>query len=256
MKPIRVVQTLIPDEEVDLGQTEEHLPMRRLLAWAGLILLLAGCNSDPQAPIKPPPIGGEPRFPRNDTPQGAVRRLIATYDAKAAPEYQGMFTGDFTYEFSTSTDPTLVQQYSTGWFKNDEKQSSVHLFNGFTPLGGSPKPPATTIDIGFAVTLPADDNTSGTDPATHKVLASRVDGGVTIPTDTDTLTIEIQNNYDVLYIVRGDVAVGLDSSQPADGYHWYISRWVDLSEAASPSPTRSPMAAKSATWGFVKGLYR
>jgi hypothetical protein len=129
------------------------------------------------------------------------------------------------------------------------------VFDGFTPPGGAPKPAATSIDVNLAVTLPTDDNTSGTDPVTHKVLATRVDGSVTIPTDPENLTIVMTNNYNVIYLVRGDAAVGLDSSQLADSTHWYVYRWVDLTEAASPSPTRSPMAAQSATWGRLKALY-
>src|SRR5689334_4045017 len=41
----------------------------------------------------------------NQTPQGAIARLIGSYEKKLPNEYAGMFTGDFKYEFSTSTDP-------------------------------------------------------------------------------------------------------------------------------------------------------
>jgi hypothetical protein len=150
-----------------------------------------------------------------------------------------MFTGDFTYEFSTSTDPTLVQQYSGGWFKTDETASSSHLFSGYTPSGGSTLPAASAIDINFATTMPSDDNSSGVDPVTHKVLATRVDGGITVPQ-------------------AGDLAVGLGASQPADTLHWYVYRWVDLSEAVSPAPAGigNRSLTQPTTWAKAKALYR
>ena len=226
---------------------------RNLLAVAISCWMIAGCgpsfkSGDPH-PLPPSP-------PSNSTPHGAAARLLYMYESKRAAEYWGMFTGDFTFEFSSNTDPTLVQQYSTGWFKNDERESSAHLFGGYTPPGGQPLPAATTIDINLAVDQPTDDNTSGTDPKTHKVLATRVDGSVTVPEQgTEPLTFTIVNNYNIFYLVRGDVAVNLDTNQPADSTHWYIYRWVDLSQA-TPSPAKGPMAAQSATWGRVKALYR
>jgi hypothetical protein len=225
--------------------------MRRHFAWAALTLLLAGCGNtfSPGGPPPPPP-----PIPASTTPQGAIRRLIATYERKEAPEYQGMLTGDFTYEFSNSTDPTLVQQYSTGWFKTDEMESSAHLFQGYTPPGGATLPAATSIDINFAVTTPTDDNSPGVDPVTHKMLATRIDGSFTVPqAGSEPLTYVISNNYNVFYFVRGDSAVGLSSSQPADAQHWYVYKWIDLSEA---SPGANRAVAKQSTWGSVKGTYR
>jgi hypothetical protein len=191
-----------------------------------------------------------------------VQRFKQAYEQKKAPEYQGMFTGDFTYEFSNSTDPSLVTQYSTGWFKADEKESSSHLFSGFTQPGGATLSPASTISITLAVTTPTDDNSSGVDPATHKVLATRVDGQIVVPQPgAAATTFVIENNYNVFYIVRGDVAVNLDSSQPADASHWYIYRWVDLTGSAAPngglrtSSTSEP-AVSPITWGAVKGRWR
>lgn len=218
----------------------------------GITTLLAGCSSNPTTPEKL--LIGPP--PSNDTPRGAVTRLLFTYEHKQGAEYSGMFTGDFSYEFSSNTDPTLVQQYSTGWFKNDEKASAVHLFNGYTPPGGHLLPAATSISIKLAVDQPTDDNTSGVDPKTHKVLATRIDGSVIVPSDTGPQTYTMTDNYNVFYLVRGDVAVNLDTNQPADSLHWYVYRWVDLSEAIAPSPTREPTPAQSATWGSVKALYR
>jgi hypothetical protein len=224
-----------------------------LMAMA-LAPVLSGCVFSPNPKPPPPPA----QLPPNDTPANAVQRFLGAYEQKKSAEYQGMFTGDFTYEFSTSTDPTLVQQYSTGWFKTDEKESSAHLFNGYTPPGGATLPAATTIDINLAVSIPTDDNTSGTDPVTHKVLATRVDGGITVPqAGAEPLTYVITNNYNVFYLVRGDVAVNLDTTQPADDHHWYIYRWVDLTEAPpAPSAIRTASTSGPApapeTWGHLR----
>ena len=225
---------------------------QRALAFAAVaVLFFAGCNSDPAKPKTQ-----APSLPANDTPVHAVSRFVGAYENKNEDAYAGMFAGNFTYEFSTSTDPTLVQQYATGWFKNDETQSSTHLFSDYTPQGGAPLPAATTIDINLAVDTPTDDSTSGLDPVTHKLLATRVDGGVTVPqSGSEPLTYVITNNYSVFYLVRGDSAVGLNASQPADSSHWYIYRWTDLSEA-SPAGNRSELGTQSFTWGRLKGLYR
>jgi hypothetical protein len=224
----------------------EAVMRRSLLFVFALFVVLAGCgNDDPAMKIG----GPDPII----TPADAINRFVGAYEQKKSAEYQGMFTGDFTYEFSMSTDPTLVQQYSSGWFKTDEKESSAHLFNGYTPPGGATLPAATTIDINLAVSIPTDDNTSGTDPVTHKVLATRVDGSITVPqAGSEPITYVITNNYNVFYLVRGDVAVNLDTTQPADDHHWYIYRWVDLSEAA---PKANGPATQPKTWGSLKAAY-
>jgi hypothetical protein len=189
----------------------------------------------------------------NQTPQGAIARLVGSYEKKLPNEYAGVFTGDFKYEFSASTDPTLVQMYSAGWFKSDETASASHMFSGYTPPGGATLPAASSIDIQLANGVPTDDNTAGVDPATHKVLATRVDGSITVPQDIEPITYVITNNYNVFYLVRGDVAVGLDPSQPADSQHWYVYHWVDLSV---PQFNGLGPQSQSPTWGSLKGLYR
>jgi len=197
-----------------------------------------------------------PSLAANETPQGAIARLIGSYEKKLADEYAQMFTGDFAYEFSNSTDPQLVNQYSTGWFKTDETQSSLHLFQGYTPPGGVTLPAATAISIQLATGTPVDDNSSA-DPATHKILATRVDGSITVPqAGSDPLTYVFSNNYNAFYLVRGDAAVGLQLPQAPDAYHWYVYRWVDLSEASPVSLRGNRSQSSPLTWGRLKGLYR
>ena len=150
-----------------------------------------------------------------------------------------------------------MQQYPTGWARVDESESSSHLFSGYTPQGGSPLPAATSIDINLAVGIPTDDNTSGTDPTTHKVLATRVDGSITVPqTGSEPLTYVIGNNYDVFYFVRGDVAAGLDETQPADAQHWYLYKWVDQTQNYIPRPNSRGIFTQNTSWGLLKAFYR
>ena len=220
---------------------------RSLLILFAVAGLFGGCNdtTKPKTPTF--------SYTANDTPTHAVSRLIQGYERRDESTYAAMLTGDFTYEFSNSTDPTLVTQYSTGWFKTDETASSTHLFSGYTPQGGATLPAATSIDINFAIDAPSDDAGSP-DPATHKILTTRVDGNITVPqSGAEPLTYVIANNLNVLYLVRGDVATGLQASQPADAQHWYVYHWVDLSEAAA-GPSRA--LAQTSTWGRVRGLYR
>lgn len=224
--------------------------MRRFLFLSLALFALAGCENDPvtKTPVKQAPIN------HRSTPQEAIRYLISTFEQKNETEYKASFTGDFTFEFSTSTDPTLVQQYSTGWFKPDESASAAHLFAGYTPPGGPTLPAAATIVIHLANDVPVPDSTSGVDPTTHYLLATRVDGSITVPQPgSEPLTYVITNNYSVFYIVRGDVAVGLDSTQPADAQHWYVYRWVDLTEA---TPKASRPSARANTWASIKAAYR
>lgn len=223
--------------------------MSRIHRLIPLVVLLVGCSSEP---TKPKPT---PTLAANDTPAHAVSRLIGAYETKSEDAYAGMFTGDFSFEFSTSTDPTLVQQYSTGWFKNDETESSSHLFFGYTPPGGMTLPAAISIDINLALNTPFDDNSPGVDPTTHKVLATRVDGEIVVPqSGSEPLHYIFTNNYNIFYFVRGDSAAGLGSSQPADTSHWYIYRWSDLTQAPYGGSANHAVA-RSPTWGSVKGEY-
>ncbi len=213
------------------------------------VIALSGCNDSTQPKVTAPALVA------NDTPAHAIERLVGAYERKDESAFERMFTGDYTYEFSNTTDPLLVSRYAIGWFKLDEEASSSHLFSGHTQSGDATLPAASTIDINLAVTSPVDDNSSGVDPATHKLLATRVDGLVAVhPQGTDPVTFVIENNFNVFYIVRGDSAVGLDSNQPPDTQHWYVYKWKDLTGSSSPSlAIRS--AAKTSTWGSLKGLY-
>ena len=219
-----------------------------LLAFVLLLFLAVGCSGAFE-PVKP--VLYWALLPNNDTPTNAMVRFVQSYERKFETEYKGMLTGDFTFEFSSVADPTLVQQYSTGWFKPDEIETSSHLFAGYTPPGEQTLQPASSISIRLALLRPTDDSARGVDPKKHKVLSTRVDGSVTVPRESDTpRTYVIFNNYDTFYLVRGDAALSLDSSQPADSTHWYIYRWVDLTAKADSSSQ-----SDTVTWGALKGKY-
>ncbi|HEV8480388.1 MAG TPA: hypothetical protein VGR66_06295 [Candidatus Eisenbacteria bacterium] len=221
--------------------------LRKFAGALALAFVLFGCKSSTEPKTTQPPA-----LVANDTPAHAIERLISSYEKKNESAFAGMFTGDYTYEFSVYTDPTLVQQYSTGWFKSDETASSTHLFSGYTPPGGSTLEPASSISIALADSTPTDDNASGVDPATHKVLATRVDGQIVVPNPgADPTAYNFQNNFNVFYIVRGDSAVGLGSGQSADSLHWYVYRWVD--QTSGPGTNRPQTVP--ATWGKLKGMY-
>ena len=221
----------------------------RHLALAPVIaLVLFGCNHSTEPKTTAPP-----SLVANDTPAHAIERLISSYERKNESAFAGMFTGDYEYEFSNTTDPILVTDYSTGWFKADETASSTHLFSGYSQPGGPTIAAASSIQISLQTANPIDDNSSGVDPATHKILATRVDGQFVVPqAGTDPITYPIENNFNAFYIVRGDVATGLDSSQPADAQHWYVYRWVDLTGGAGANRAQTSRA----TWGKLKAMYR
>src|SRR5262245_10202076 len=132
-----------------------------------------------------------------------MQRFVAAFEQKKAIEYSNMFTGDFTYEFSNATDPDLVTKYSTGWFRADEAAAASHMFQGYVPPGGQKILAARSIDINLANTIPVDDNGSS-DPVTHKVVFTRVDGMVEFPPDqgqTKGTTFLVTENQNAFYLV-------------------------------------------------------
>lgn len=229
----------------------------RVLPWlcVALGLLFVSCGSETTRPMSQ-----QQQLVANDTPQHAVQRFLGAYEQKMTAEYQAMFTGDFGFEFSNSTDPDLVAKYATGWFKADEDTAAMHLFQGYTPQGEPFVRAASSINIDFATTLPVDDNSPGLDPVTHKIMPTRVDGQVVIPPTspaTEPVNYLIENNYNAIYLVRGDQAVGLTASQPADDAHWYIYLWKDLTVATGPGVRSfAPQPSQAKTWASLKAGFR
>lgn len=114
--------------------------MKRIL---GLLLVLSVLSCGKET-TRPQTQQQQQQLAANDTPQHTAQRFIGAYEQKKATEYANLFTGDFTYEFSTSTDPDLVAKYATGWFKSDEDTAAMHLFQGYTPQGQPHAPAASS----------------------------------------------------------------------------------------------------------------
>jgi hypothetical protein len=224
------------------------------LRWIVVPLLLcaAGCVTEPVHKT-PTPVPG----PLNDTPANTIQRFVWAYENKKAAEYENLFTEDFTFEFSTATDPELAQQYAAGWLKLDEKTSAHHLFEGFMDDSTGYHTAASSIALTFANSAPSGD-TDNPDPTRFKVLATRVDGVITVPPtggQTEDTHYVIDNNFLRFFLVRGDAAASLAAGQPADSTHWYIWKWRDeTSGAYAPASLRA--ATQPSTWSKVKGLYR
>lgn len=241
--------------------------MRKQLTILALVALVtglfSGCIFSPEEddPVPPAPDG-----PINDTPENTIARFIWAYENKKAPEYEGLFTGDFAFEFSNSADPALANEWVTGWFKVDEVLAARNLFLGGTNLDGVYQQPATSIDLILAKTQPVDD-TEGRDPTKYKVLSTPMDGQIVVPPQppsTDPTTYVVTNNSHRFYLVRGDAAASLAESQPADSTRWYIWSWKDetvgVPGATVPTSTggatRATPGQLPATWARVKAAAR
>jgi hypothetical protein len=221
-------------------------------ALALLLVVAAGCVTEPVHKT-PTPVPA----PLNDTPANTIQRFVWAYENKKSIEYEQIFTEDFTFEFSTATDPELAAQYAAGWLKLDEKTAANHLFGGFMDDSTGYHPPASSIDLIFAKTAPSDD-TDGRDPDKFKVLATRVDGVFIVPPtggQTEDTRYVIDNNLHRFFLVRGDAAASLAAGQPADSTHWYIWRWWDeTGQVYAPASLRA--SSMNSSWGSVKATYR
>jgi hypothetical protein len=220
------------------------------LLLAAALALGAGCGTEPDS--KPQPPAG--LQPPNDTPQNTILRFVAAYEGKRTTEYRMLFTGDFRFEFSNASDPTLANRWPGGWSAADESISARNLFQGGTNLQGVYQPAATDIELLLTKTQPVDDGDNG-DPAKFQVLSTPVDAVIEVPPDppaTDPLKYVITNNSHRFFLVRGDVAAGLRADQVADSTHWYIWKWLDETAGYAAAPG----ATVPNSWGRVKGLYR
>ncbi len=237
------------------------------LVLAVTVGLAAGCIFSPKDTTPAPPQPGPP----NDTPENAIKRFVWAYENRKGPEYENMFTEDFTFEFSNLADPTLAQKYSAGWFKTDEQISARNLFQGFSNEQGLYTPAASSIDMTLAQTNPIND-TEGRDSTKFKMLATRVDGIIIVPPSqgqTQETRYIIDNNNHRFYLARGDAQFDstgrfiTPAGERADSTRWYIYRWID--ETAQPVAVGGLQSASAAvnrvsnplaTWGEVKAASR
>jgi hypothetical protein len=243
--------------------------MRPSLSRLALIAVLAvavplsfGCSKNPFTP--PIDDGGNTLpddTPQNDTPQNTMLRFKATYEYQVVGDYEKLFSKDFRFTFSSQSDADLVARYGNNWGKDDEIESTRHLFQGFTDENGDAQPAATTITMTLPGIVDQDDPFHADSTEHYRVIA--------IPTLLLHIALANDAGFDVsaphtFYLVRGDAAV-LDAGQEATATRWYIRRWDDLSPAIAapggPITTASEggnalAAFAPSTWGAAKATYR
>ena len=236
------------------------LPRLSLVFPALLALALAftGCGgSDDAAPLEPGPISPLPAgTPLNDTPRNTMIRFESAYEHQALTEYLALFTNDFSFRFSSQSDPVLVNQYGSTWGVSRDSASTLHLFDGFTNDVGSFLPGASDITLSLvAPQFLADPDRPDSAAYYSLVIVPTISLSLTIP-GTDGFEIAAPHDF---HLVRGDAAV-LRAGQPADSTRWYIHRWTDKSAALMvriPGPTApaNTIPARPSTWGSLKSMY-
>lgn len=220
--------------------------LRRVVACSSALAFVAlsslsGCAFDP--PVDPPPPPPPP--PINDTPERTMLRFEGVYEQLALPQYEALFTSDFRFTFSTQSDPELVATYGSSWGKDDEVESTSHLFTGFVDGEGVVQPRVTMIELSLDGAQFVDDPAKPDSGAWYKyVIVPRVRLDLTMA-DLREFSIDAPHDF---YLVRGDAAV-LDASQEARTDRWYVRRWDDKSPRLSAAPA-SPAVASVATAGF------
>lgn len=239
-----------------------HRPIWMALAFL-ILPLVSGCGGNP---FNPDTGGGgdlPANTPLNTTPENTVARFAAVYKYKKIDLYQQLFTSDFRFTFSSQSDPTLASQYqASGWGKDDEVESTSHLFTGFTQTESpfETYSPPSNIELTLNGPQFLDDLIRPDSAAFYRyVIVPQVLLSITVIKNGIETTYEIDAPHD-LYLVRGDVAL-LDADQPATADRWYIYRWDDKSPAppAAKTPRISSLASEtpalSTSWGKFKAVY-
>ena len=148
------------------------------------------------------------------------------------------------FSFSSQSDPSLVQQYGETWGKDDELESTTHLFLGFVDFNGELQPRAQALELSMPVMQSFDDPFHG-DSLDHYRLINvprlRLDIALV---DGREFAVDAPHRF---FVVRGDAAV-LSSEQEASSERWYVYRWDDLSAPllAASGPVRDGSAMPTA----------
>ncbi len=232
-----------------------------LLALGLAVLPLAtGCGSNPFNPPVDDGGGGLPAdTPMNDSPSNTMIRFERTYENQVVDQYELLFASNFRFTFSNQSDPTLVNQYGNSWGKDDEVESTSHLFDGFTNELGTFVPGAAGITLSLPGAQIIADPFRPTDPDSSAYYKYVIVPSISLLLDVPgTQGYEIAAPHD-FYLVRGDAAV-LDAGQQATADRWYIWRWDDKSAAlAAIAPRLQSLAVTdrpaAITWGNLKGSY-
>jgi hypothetical protein len=228
-----------------------------LLALALLALpVLAGCSSNPFTPPIDDGGGLPPNTPLNDSPQNTMLRFVATFKNLVKADYEKLFTSDFRFSFSSRSDPDLATEYGDSWGKDDEIESTGHLFEGFTDQDGEFQEPATSITLTLDGATYIPDPTKPDSGAYYmKVIVPAVNLNIVL-SNGDEFQILAPHDF---YLVRGDIAQ-LDEVQEARDDRWYIWKWED---GSAPLAAGAPRLATHdadggpihSSWGLLKGIY-
>jgi hypothetical protein len=219
------------------------------LVVALLVLGASGCGEDSDGPVSPD--GLSPLPGSADTPTNLLERFEATWELEVVAEYEALMTADFSFTFSSMSDPDLVNQYGSNWRRADEVASTDHLMTGFTDDEGVYQASASSIEFSLdGMSIIADPDHP--DSAAWYKLAVVPAFIVQIQlNDTEQTEFLIQSPQD-LYLVRGDAAV-LASGQVARADRWYMRRWIDRTPQLA-GPVILPASPHS--WGRIKAQYR
>ena len=219
--------------------------MRAISVLAMLLLFASGCIFSPKKGREQPP----PPLPDADSPQNAMLRFQGVYQAQSLVNYEPLLTSDFRYTFSLQADPGLVNLYPN-WGKDDEVETTRHLFEGFVNSEGKPFPAARSIALELGgIQYGTDYSHADSAEWYQAVVVPGVRLTIEIPGEQDPVIYEINGRHE-FYLVRGDAAV-LGPGQEARTDRWYIRRWDDKSAAiAAPTPTED--RTRVSTWGRLR----
>jgi hypothetical protein len=202
------------------------------------LALTAGCIFDPKHnDVPPPPV----EIPLATTPENAVKRLAGEYEQTNIGEYGTLLTQDFRFTFSSQSDPRLVELYGNSWGRDDEIESTTHLFQGFVDDHGELQPRARALELSIPVFQEFEDP-DHPDSLTHyrRIAIPRLLLDITLE-DGRAFAVDAPHTF---YLVRGDAAV-LGPGQAPSAERWYVYRWDDLS-APLVAAAAGPLAGSGA----------
>jgi hypothetical protein len=224
----------------------------------GLVWTICGCFNpwDPREAglgvTEPPPVP--------TTPSLVLQLLEWSYKNRAIAEYREIFSDDYRFVFGT-LDPYGNAYRSTPWTRDDEVESTTHLFQG----GDASQPAATNISIML------DRNFNETNDPRYGPSAARwhklIRTSVTLHITTEGGDQNVAG-YGNFFLVRGDSAIiPLELRQRGfgpDSNRWYIQRheddtYQDNTGGGGATANRARPAAVETwverSWGYLKALY-
>lgn len=166
-----------------------------------------------------------PALPLNDSPEGAVQRMMLAYAARNLEEYAAMLTADYTF---TSIDPDFAAAFPLGSSRADEIRIADHLFHGFTDASGIARPRAVSIALTLGALVAPGFGRPGFEP-------SRDSSVVQLVAPVMHMVVTLEGGDQIAFagpfeftLVRGGharMSGGMGAEVPA----WYVRRCAELS---------------------------